>query len=73
MRVTEDEIRASNLDWTIFRPPTLTNKPARGTYRTATDRNLPHCFNISRADLVACILSLLGEKAAVHKYICIAN
>jgi hypothetical protein len=26
---TEQEIHASDLDWTIFRPPSLTNKPAR--------------------------------------------
>ena len=73
LRGTEDEIHASDLDWTIFRPPTLTNKPARGTYRTAAGRNLPHCFNISRADLVACMLSLLDDRATVDKHICIAN
>jgi putative NADH-flavin reductase len=73
MRATEDEIHASDLDWTIFRPPSLTGKPARGTYRTATDRNLPHCFTISRADLATCILKLLDDPAAVHKHVCIAN
>jgi hypothetical protein len=30
---TEQEIQVSDLDWTIFRPPSLTNKPTRGTYR----------------------------------------
>src|SRR5436190_12082405 len=59
MRIGEDEIRDSNLDWTIFRPPSLTGKPATGTYRTAIDRNLPHGFTISRADLAACMLTLL--------------
>ena len=73
MRGAEAGIYASDLDWTIFRPPTLTDKPARGTYRTAIDRNLPHCFNISRADLVACMLTLLDDRATVHKHICIAN
>ena len=73
LRGTEDEIHASDLDWTIFRPPTLTNKPARGTYRAAAGRNLPHCFNISRANLVACMLSLLDDRATVDKHICIAN
>ena len=29
MRRGEDEIRDSDLDWTIFRPPSLTDKPAR--------------------------------------------
>src|SRR5512142_2485770 len=49
MRRGEDQIRASNLDWTIIRPPALTSKPATGTYRTAIDRNLPRGLTVSRA------------------------
>ena len=73
MRRGEEEIRASDLDWTIFRPPSLTGKPARGTYRTAIDRNLPHAFTISRADLASCMLALLDDPATVHRHIAIAN
>jgi putative NADH-flavin reductase len=69
----EQEIRASDLDWTIFRPPSLTNKPARGTYRVATDRNLPRCFTITRADLAACMLSALGDPATIRRHICAAS
>ena len=72
-RGAEDEIHASGLDWTIFRPPSLSGKAARGTYRTAIDRNLPHCFSISRADLAACMLTLLDDPATVHRHVCIAN
>lgn len=70
---TEQEIRASDLDWTIFRPPSLTNKPARGTYRVAVDRNLPRCFSITRADLAACMLSTLDDPATIHRHICAAS
>jgi putative NADH-flavin reductase len=73
MRAAEDEIHASHLDWTIFRPPSLTDKAAKGTYRTALDRGLPHSFTISRADLAACMLTLLDDPAAVHRHVCIAN
>jgi putative NADH-flavin reductase len=73
MRRAEDEIRQSNLDWTIFRPPALTGKAATGTYRTAIDRNLPHGFKVSRADLAACMLTLLDDPATVHKHVSIAN
>ena len=73
MRIGEDKIRHSDLDWTIFRPPSLTGKPARGTYRTAINRNLPHGFTISRADLAACMLTMLGDPATVHKHVSIAN
>jgi putative NADH-flavin reductase len=70
---TEGEIRASDLDWTIFRPPSLTNKPARGTFRVATERNLPRCFTITRADLAACMLSTLDDPATIHRHVCVAN
>ena len=65
MRAGEDEIRHSDLDWTILRPPALTRKAATGAYRTAIDRNLPHGFNVSRADLAASILALLDNPATV--------
>lgn len=69
----EAEIHASDLDWTIVRPPSLTDKPARGTYRVATDRNLPRCFSITRGDLAACMLSVLDGPAAIRRHICAAN
>jgi putative NADH-flavin reductase len=73
MRRGEDEIRESNLDWTIFRPPSLTGKTATGTYRTAIDRNLPHGFTVSRADLAACMLARLDDPAVVHRHVAIAS
>jgi putative NADH-flavin reductase len=73
MRRGEDEIRHSNVDWTIFRPPSLTGKPASGTYRTAIDRSVPHAFSISRADLAACMLTLLDDPATVRRHISIAS
>jgi putative NADH-flavin reductase len=73
MRRAEDEIRDSHLDWTIIRPPSLKDKRASGNYRTSIDRNLPHCFTISRADLAACMLTLLENPAAVHRHVCVAN
>jgi putative NADH-flavin reductase len=72
-RGAEDEIHASDLDWTIFRPPALNGKAATGAYRTATDRNLPHGFTVSRADLAACMLATLGDPATVHRHIAIAS
>jgi len=73
MRAGEEEIRQSNLDWTILRPPALTAKPATGTYRMAIDRGLPHGFQVSRADLAACMLALLDDPATVQRYVSIAN
>jgi putative NADH-flavin reductase len=73
MRGAEDEIRASGLDWTIFRPPSLTDKPAKGTYRTVIDRNLPRSFTVSRADLAACMLAMIDDPKTIRKHIGIAN
>jgi putative NADH-flavin reductase len=73
MRAMEDEIRESGLDWTIYRPPSLTSKPATGTYRLAADRNLPHCFSITRADLATAMLALIDDPETVHRHISLAN
>lgn len=73
MRRGEEVVRASGLDWTIMRPPRLTDKPAAGRYRTALDRNLPRGVTISRADLAACMLALIGDQAAVHRIVGIAD
>jgi putative NADH-flavin reductase len=69
----EAEIHASDLDWTIFRPPSLSAKPATGAWRTATDRNLPRCFTVTQADLAACMLGTLDGPATIHRHICVAN
>jgi putative NADH-flavin reductase len=73
MRCAEAEVHESHLDWSIIRPPSLTNKPAAGTYRTAIDRNLSRGFSVARADLAACMLTLIDDPAAVHRHIAIAN
>jgi len=47
----ERAITGSGLDWTIVRPPRLTNEPPAGRYR-AREGHLPGFgFTISRADL----------------------
>ncbi len=73
MSTGEEEIRRSGLDWTIVRPPALTDKAVTGTYRMAIDRNLPHGFKVSRADLAASMLALLDDPATVHRHVAIAN
>ena len=70
---TEADVAASGLDWTIFRPPSLNDKPAKGTYRVAVERNLPRCFSITRSDLAACMLAMLDDPGIVRKHVCVAN
>jgi putative NADH-flavin reductase len=60
----EAEIRASDTDWTLIRPPRLTSKPGRGRYRRATDRNVGR--TIARADVADAILAVLPDPATIR-------
>jgi putative NADH-flavin reductase len=72
MATMEDEIRQSGLDWTILRPPRLTDKPPTGRYRTALNRSVRGGRTISRADLAAAILKLLDDPTSIRAAIGIA-
>jgi putative NADH-flavin reductase len=73
MRQAEAEVQASDLDWTIMRPPGLTSNPAKGSYRQAIDHNLPHGFRVPRADLAACMITLIDDPAVVRRHVAIAS
>jgi putative NADH-flavin reductase len=68
----EDILRGSNLDWTIFRPPKLTNKPLTGKYRTAFGQNLRGGFSISRADVAHAMLASLNQPQTIRQILGIA-
>jgi putative NADH-flavin reductase len=68
----EEVIRTSGLDWTIVRPPKLTDKPPTGHYRTAINRGVRGGYTIARADLAGAILALLDDPRAIHAAIGIA-
>ncbi|GAA3549267.1 SDR family oxidoreductase [Nonomuraea rosea] len=59
---TDEAVRASGLDWTIMRPPRLTDGERRA-YRTATDVNVRGGITIARADLADAILAVLNDPA----------
>jgi putative NADH-flavin reductase len=61
----EDVVRASGLDWTIARPPKLTDKLFTGEYRTALDQNVRGGWSISRADVAHLILGVLDRRETV--------
>ncbi|MFF2773970.1 NAD(P)-dependent oxidoreductase [Streptomyces sp. NPDC058052] len=62
---TDRIVRDSGLDWTIMRPPRLTDGAPR-PYRTATDRNVRGGLTLARADLARAILATLAEPASVR-------
>jgi putative NADH-flavin reductase len=73
MRAAEAEVEATDLDWTIMRPPRLTAGPVTGRYRTMIDGGLPRSLTVSRADLAACMLAAIGDPATLRKHVAIAN
>ena len=51
LALMEEILRESGLDWTIVRPPRLTNEPLTGVYRIAYGENLRRGIFISRANV----------------------
>lgn len=73
LALMEDILRDSGLDWTISRPPRLTDKPLTGTYRTAYGQNIRGGWSISRADVADHMLRVLDQPETIKQVIGIAN
>jgi putative NADH-flavin reductase len=69
----EKVVRASGLDWTIVRPPRLTDKPLTGRYRTRRDINMHRNFAVSRADVAHLILEACADPGSYDAAIYIAS
>jgi uncharacterized protein YbjT (DUF2867 family) len=63
----EDEIQHSATDWTVVRPPRLTNKPLTGRYRAVVGGNVPRSRSMSRADTAHAMLAALGTPETVKQ------
>jgi putative NADH-flavin reductase len=68
----EQVLRDSDLDFTIMRPPQLTNRHATGQYRTAINQHLPRARKISRADLAAEMLQVIPDRTTVRATVTLA-
>ena len=63
----------SELDWTIVRPPELTNKPYTGRYRVR-EGHLPRFgFTISRADVADFMLKAVENHVSSRKIVGVCN
>ncbi len=72
MRRMEDMLAMSDREWTVFRPPRLTDSAFTGRYRTAVDAALPRAWTVSRADLAAAMLAAVHDPALVGHAVTIA-
>ncbi len=69
----EDVLRESGLDWTIVRPPRLTDKPLTGIYRTAYGQNLRGGWSVPRADVAHLMLRVLDQPETIKQVVGIAK
>lgn len=65
----EAAIHATELDWTIVRPPRLTNGPITKNYRVADDNLPPGGFFISRADVAHFMLGEVEAPAHLRRIV----
>jgi putative NADH-flavin reductase len=73
LALMEDVLRDSGLDWTVVRPPRLTDKPLTGAYRTAYGQNLRRGLRVSRADVAHLMLGALERPETIKQAIGVAN
>jgi uncharacterized protein YbjT (DUF2867 family) len=69
----EDALRDSGLDWTVLRPPQLTDKPLTGRYCTAVLRNVHGSRSVRRADVAHYMLAVLDRPETIGQIIGIAT
>jgi len=69
----EETLRESGLDWTVVRPPQLTNKAWTGEYRIAYGQNLRGGFSVSRADVADFMLRVISQEGTIHRTMGIAS
>jgi putative NADH-flavin reductase len=73
LALMEDILRDSGLDWTISRPPKLTDRPLTGVYRTAYGQNVRGGWTVSRADVAHHMLHVLDQPETIKQVIGIAH
>jgi putative NADH-flavin reductase len=65
----EKVFEKSGLDWTMVRPPELTDKPYTGTYRIR-EGHLPRFgFKISRADVADFMIKAVEDHSSIRKIV----
>ena len=70
----ESELRSrTDLDWTVVRPPILTNGPRSGVVREAVGPVLAGGLRLSRADLAQYLLELVESGDHVREIVAVAN
>ncbi|HVW41965.1 MAG TPA: NAD(P)H-binding protein [Amycolatopsis sp.] len=72
MRVMEERVAASGLEWTIVRPPRLTVRPHTGRIASATHGNVRGSFTIGRPDLADYLLRVAADDSLIGTSVSVA-
>ena len=72
LALMEAAVKASNINWTIVRPPRLTDNERLGHYKIAVNKHLPNGFSLSRADTADYMLKHLNDPQSYHGWVEIA-
>lgn len=66
LRIMEQLVKASNINWTIMRPPRLTDDAATGQYRVAINHFLKNGLSISRADVAHYMINNIDNQESYN-------
>jgi len=69
----ETIVQKSGLDWTLVRPPRLTDKLRRDRYRVVEGHLPGFGFTISRADVAAFLIKAAEDRTFIQKVVGISN
>lgn len=73
MIAAERIVNASDLDWTIVRPPRLLNGPHTGVIAARTDGNVRGSYTINRADVADYLLRAASDDSLIRQTVSIAH
>lgn len=68
----EADLQNSTINWTVVRPPKLTDKPFTGKYRIALGANVARGYSVARADVAELMLNALDHPAMQRQAVGIA-
>ena len=73
LALMEDELRGSGLDWTVVRPPRLSDGALTGTYRRAYGQNIRGGWIVPRADVAHLMLALVDQPESIARTVGVAT
>jgi putative NADH-flavin reductase len=69
----EQVFEKSELDWTMVRPPELTDRPYTGKYRVREGHLPLFGFKISRADVADSMIKIVENRSSIRKVVGVCN